>query len=101
MIMDLIDRDALQKEIYHAYEYEYPTANGAFDEFVNKILRNIINNAPTVDVVEVRHGKWIVTAGGKECDCPVCGEWFDNTCNYDIRKTWKWCPVCGTKMDGD
>ena len=50
---------------------------------------------------DVQPGKWIVTAGGKECDCPVCGEWFDNTCNYDIRKTWKWCPVCGTRLEVD
>ena len=61
----------------------------------------MIKTAPTVEAVPVRHGKWIVTAGGKQCDCPVCGEWFDNTCNYDIRKTWKFCPVCCTRLEAD
>ena len=51
--MDLIDRKALYKEICHAYEYEYPTASGAFDEFVSKTLKNIIYNAPTVEAEKV------------------------------------------------
>lgn len=54
-----------------------------------------------IDTEPVRHGKWIVTAGGKQCTCSVCGEEFDNTCNYDIRKDWKCCPVCRCLMDGE
>lgn len=80
--MDLIDRDALQKEIYHAYEYEYPTANGAFDEFVNKILRNIINNAPTVDTVEVVRCKDCKYYGSGVC----WNESFTGYCSYAVRK---------------
>lgn len=57
--MALIDREELYKEICRAYEYEYPTTSGAFDEFVSKTLKNIIYNAPIVDAEPVRHGKWI------------------------------------------
>ncbi|MBO7668980.1 MAG: hypothetical protein J6S60_00185 [Oscillospiraceae bacterium] len=42
------DLDALRAEIIRTYEYEFPTATGAFDEFVTRILPNVINNAPTI-----------------------------------------------------
>jgi hypothetical protein len=51
--MMLIDRDSLKHQIIETYEYEFPTASGAFDEFVTKIIPNIINNAPTIDAVPV------------------------------------------------
>jgi len=51
--MRLIDRDSLKHQIIETYEYEFPTASGAFDEFVTKIIPNIINNAPTIDAVPV------------------------------------------------
>ena len=63
--MRLIDRDSLKHQIIETYEYEFPTASGAFDEFVTKIIPNIINNAPTVDAVEVVRCK----------DCKHNGTW--------------------------
>lgn len=51
--MKLKDADALMKEIAETYEYEYPTATGAFDEFASILVPNIIKNAPTVDAVPV------------------------------------------------
>lgn len=76
----------------------------------------IIANAPTADVVEVRHGGWIVTdaddgmcedyAGFIEFKCSECGfsagfengqyDWF-----YGDPIPWKYCPNCGAKMDGE
>ena len=55
--MRLIDRDSLKHQIIETYEYEFPTASGAFDEFVTKIIPNIINNAPTIDAVPVVRGE--------------------------------------------
>ena len=52
---DTIDRQAAIKEILRVYEYEYPTATGAFDEFVTKIIPSIINNLPSVQPEQ----KWI------------------------------------------
>ena len=63
--------------------------------------RNTITDAPTVDAVEVVHGRW------ENGDCTACG--------FDIRdlidgdsdfRGWVWeglpyCPNCGAKMDGD
>lgn len=87
--MDLKDCEALYKEICRAYEYEYPTASGAFDEFVSKTLKNIIYNTPTVDAV--RHGKWIKT-GVFTSKCSECNHrTTEDGANY--------CPNCGAKME--
>jgi predicted Zn-ribbon and HTH transcriptional regulator len=58
-----------------------------------------VDNVPTADVVEVRHGEWVeqirdygkylVTEGYK---CSNCG--FELTDN-----DYKYCPECGAKMD--
>jgi hypothetical protein len=64
----------------------------------------IIDNAPTADVVEVKHGEWVE----KDCitesnrgrtihyvtnKCSVCGKW-------NGRHKSNYCPNCGAKMDG-
>ena len=54
-----------------------------------------INSIPSADVVEVRHGRWIVfdpkNAESKECS--MCGYLFSRLypSNY--------CPNCGARMD--
>ena len=88
--MRLIDADELKEEL-----------KDMDIVIVKHNVEDLIDEQPTVDAVPVRYGKWIVTSGGKVCTCPVCGYEFDNTCNYDIRKDWKRCPVCETKMDGE
>ena len=60
-----------------------------------------IKDAPTVDAVEVVHGRWIQgesvldkDGGGSIYHCSECGDWYHNFVpNY--------CPNCGAKMDGD
>lgn len=60
-------------------------------------FRTDIEQIPTADVVEVRHGEWIWTENG-EADyeqywvCSVCGE-------KSYIET-KYCSDCGAKMDG-
>ncbi|MBQ5601819.1 MAG: hypothetical protein IIU77_03230 [Clostridia bacterium] len=64
----------------------------AFIDFMNWL-----DEQPTADVVEVRHGEWIWTENG-EADyeqywvCSVCGE-------KSYIET-KYCSDCGAKMDG-
>ena len=52
---------------------------------------------PTVDAVEVVHGRWMLTHGedGLYYDCSICGH-----CAGRGRKS-NYCPNCGAKMDGD
>jgi rubrerythrin len=63
-------------------------------------VRRAIEQTPTENVVEVRHGEWIDT-GDKELDliysgykCSVCGFII---CGH----SGKYCSECGAKMDGE
>ena len=55
---DLISRQDAIDRIREVYEYEYPTASGAFDEFVTVIIPNLLRNLPSADP-ERKKGKWI------------------------------------------
>ena len=54
----------------------------------NACLKSVLQQTPTADVAEVKHGEWI----GLECS--KCGHFatYANDYNY--------CPNCGAKMDG-
>lgn len=64
----------------------------------NKVIRRIIREQPTVDVVKVVHGEWIEDIAYYDengCPCIVarcsnCGEAYP---------TYNYCPNCGAKMD--
>lgn len=52
-----------------------------------------IGNIKPVDVSTVRHGRWLpqVVLWQKAWDC--------SECKTLGSPHWKWCPVCGCKMD--
>lgn len=55
-----------------------------------------LNTIPTVDAVEVVHGRWTDEHQGfmyYDATCSVCGKHNDSAS--------KFCPDCGAKMDGD
>ena len=55
----------------------------------------LVNQAPTVDAVEVVHGRWETGAEFNVGD--VC-----SSCYFDSKQngtTWRHCPNCGAKMD--
>ena len=49
--------------------------------------------APTVDAVEVVHGRWVWDNRFADYTCSECHNWDLKTPNY--------CSNCGAKMDGD
>lgn len=62
-------------------------------------LKKMISNAPTVDAVEVVHGRW----EWKTEDiyrCSNCGE-DSHVKEVMGQPDWDYCPNCGAKMDGD
>ena len=69
---------------------------------VLKMVAGWLNDAPTVDAVEVVHGRW---AKQVEDDC----YWYEcSECAGAVPRTrwghdWysDYCPNCGAKMDGD
>ena len=65
-------------------------------------VRKEIENAPTVDAVEVVHGRWVFEQayedGTADYKCSVCD--FDDAfpiSNFTYRN---YCPNCGSQMDG-
>ena len=57
-----------------------------------------IDNAPDVDVAQVRHGRW----NDGDPYCPICRKDKFRGLDADIWSDWKpdYCPNCGAKMDG-
>ena len=53
----------------------------------------MIYEMPAADVATVQHGRWLpqVVLGQKAWDC--------SECKTLGSPHWKWCPVCGCKMD--
>ena len=80
--MRLIDADALIKEACVEGAYGYVDAKQIAD-------------APTIDAVPVRHGRW-------KCNkpCPVCGEDRFKGLDADIWANWEppYCPNCGARI---
>ena len=67
-------------------------------------LEDFLEEVPTADVVEMKHGEWIAKASthiskrGRLINydrykCSVCGAW-------NGRHKPDYCPHCGAKMDG-
>lgn len=98
--MRLIDADALlQRAIPHGW---------STPKWVSDIA---IDDAPTIDAVPVKHGKWIKMsdADGVYWACSECGEDIPRIAHYDpqfdlfprlesIDRT-NYCPHCGAKME--
>ena len=69
--------------------YDTPDIDLSGEKFEAAILK-----IPVADVAPVRHGRWLpqVVLGQKAWDC--------SECKTLGSPHWKWCPVCGAKMDG-
>lgn len=59
---------------------------------------DFIESRPTVDAVEVVHGRWLNEMHGNSLNgtCSVCGS-YDHAYAFG----WNYCPNCGARMDGD
>ena len=65
-----------------------------------------IDEAPTVDVVEVKHGRWLKLSPWnnhtQSCLCLNCDSIsYQKKSGVYIGKIPNYCPNCGAKMDGD
>lgn len=100
--MSYIEREPLIKTLNGLYEHHLTMRNYAADGATFDCISTVID-APTADVVEVRHGEWV------DNHCSLCGMtpldervWKDlglTPPKYEYCMTF--CPICGAKMDGE
>ena len=96
---EYIEREALRDSVesidwYSVYRGKLTTgANSENALYKANDIYSAIDNAPAADVAPVRHGMWLlqVVLGQKAWDC--------SECKTLGSPHWKWCPVCGCKMD--
>lgn len=89
-----IDADRLVKNI---------AAIGDMRKLSTKTVGIAIDETPTVDVVEVRHGRWMPVEytyfGAKRYECSECRDDEFWKKRFVVHKE-NYCPNCGAKMDG-
>lgn len=56
---------------------------------------------PTVDAVEIVHGKWVNAADCVCFQCSNCKKYANQPYGLTEAILFKYCPNCGAKMDGD
>lgn len=95
-------------------DFEIVMCDGDYKKALKMIL-NKIDNAPTIDAVPVRHGRWIahtmsemtgydpaLSGDDPVCtySCSVCGEecYVSDIGDYILSN---YCPMCGARMDGE
>ena len=58
----------------------------------------LVEDQPTADVVEVRHGRWTLHKDGSGT-CSECKKTQKNV--WDCDRWQNYCGHCGARMDGD
>ena len=110
-----IDADALYEVVTEKY---YDMGAGSYPyNIVAYDMAKLVKNAPTADVVEVRHGEWEIKSRSYRMiddydeeiyvECPFCKRTFYVPYEFDDEKTiayarenYPYCH-CGAKMDGE
>ena len=97
--MRFIDADALKKENERLLHCDFPYLS-------ETTLEELIDEAPTIDVVPVKRGEWVEypyclcyegALTEEDIACSSCGAVFNVIDN--CTETFKYCPNCGARMD--
>ena len=67
-------------------------------ETVKKVYAEDIAAMPTLNVVEVVHGRWVSDQADILFHCSECETQISTDWDYDDL-IWNYCPNCGAKMD--
>ena len=93
--MRLIDADALRRDVL-----ELPDCpNGYSDTFDKSMILALVDEAPTVDAVPVRYGKWIREVRYTIDSLHSYQQYRCSECDMTYITNTKYCPMCGTRMD--
>ena len=69
-----------------------------------KAIEGIADECAAADVVEVRHGNWIIKTdefGNEYMMCSYCEDEFYPAYEDTVDSTPNYCPTCGARMDGE
>ena len=91
--MRLIDADIIKIPSTSVDAFENCRNCKLLDEYQ---VKEIIDDAPTVDAEPIRHGEWL--NDGVMDKCSLCGLSFLKV-HINGNPTFKYCPNCGAKMD--
>ena len=94
----LIDANALLDEVSEMYINHFADSSYQFiHDFVKGMCKRV-QKAPTIDAVEVVHGRWVF-----ENNPYMRDSWLYRCTACDARSgdNSPYCPNCGAKMDGD
>lgn len=94
-----IDADNLIKKMQERYN-DLSSGDGYYDHFTQgyEDALSTVENEPTADVQEVRHGKNICEDYPSLFECSLCG-WYDNDTTTGNTSVYNYCPNCGAKID--
>lgn len=100
--MRLIDAEKLQRvfnEVSTSIMRE-PKMTKDIEHIVRACIMTteIINDAPTIEAEPVKHGRWIKKLTYVYCSC--CQISWTKSFTESLRRTYKYCPNCGARMDG-
>lgn len=106
-VIEILEQEAMAKEYIERERVIHELVCNSVIYFVDtKVLASIIgkiNLIPTADVVEVKHGHWILLdeCANEGVYCPVCSKkvYRKDYANQNLKSNF--CPNCGAKMDGE
>lgn len=94
---DYIERAAVMESILGL-----TIVDTAVAQYVDAVCYHL-QNLPTADVVEVRHGRWLTTdAYPHHLYCSVCYKTYAKNAKWvnELDLPTNYCPNCGALMDG-
>lgn len=96
---EYIEREALEKQLNERLK-SLRKENGYYDHYTDGYDEAVdtVENAPTADVAPVVHGEWMWNDDEQGYNCPHCPTTYWKS--PDVPSAFKYCPICGAKMDG-
>ena len=100
---EYIEKQALLKKMYASYSVPLLISQTTDEDIMFKTMVSIVEEQPTADVVEAKHGEWIYwqpDGTNHLWSCSVCGGAISTPMKF-VADHIKYCEHCGAKMDGE